>query len=815
MIRQLQRRFLTRDLTKQPAATVALSALLIIGALLMSTGAIVMERLVGSVDHLFEEAKPPHLLQMHQGDIDRDALDEFASQHPKIDSWLIEEMYGFDGAAIVWTRDGDPSTASTAGDFSDSLIDHLFVTQNRDFDFLLDDTGTTPHPAAGEVYVPVGFQQRYNLQQGDILQVGRGDQALALHVAGFVRDAQMGSSFASSARFLVSVADFGELPALGGDRELIIEYRLDDPAEAATLQRAYEADSALPKNGQAVTFQMIRMINAISDGLVAAALVFASLLIIAIAFINVRFVVRGTLEDDVREIGTLRGIGLNMRTIRGLYLMKYRLITLVSCAIGGVLSPLAAGLLTSNIHATYGAASLSPAAVIAPLSALVLVYALVLATCRGALRAIGRIDVVRALVHASTLDERTAARRARRQTRRTRTSQLEAGGFVPLRIRLSLIELRAESGRWMLIPIVFAFITVLITLPMNVLSTLESPRFVTYMGAPDSDLRSDLQFGDDLAEEHRELIELMNEDSRLSDVRSFSRVPLELLVADDAGERSQWETLPVEAGDYSDTSIAFMSGATPRAGEIAVSVMVAEQHDIEVGDHLELRRGSDSEKERFTARVSGIYQDVTSGGRTAKLHLPDLGRPGMKGVSGYIVYADTDAQARPADVASDYNQRLPVAATVPMHDYVQQTLSYATSALRGATALSFGFGIGIAALIMALFLRLFLVREQQNQGILGALGFSKAELARGVRLKAGLAIVLGIVLGAIATATLGGAAISAIFASLGLGIAELVLIPNRWVAWLIGPLTLWSAGMLATAAAVKRLQHDSRVAWLR
>lgn len=84
-----------------------------------------MERSVGSVDALIEQAQPPHFLQMHTGDYDVAALDEFAEQHPEIDSWLIEDMVGFDGAAISWQRPG----SDDAGDFSKSLIDNLFVAR--------------------------------------------------------------------------------------------------------------------------------------------------------------------------------------------------------------------------------------------------------------------------------------------------------------------------------------------------------------------------------------------------------------------------------------------------------------------------------------------------------------------------------------------------------------------------------------------------------------------------------------------------------------------------------------------------------------
>lgn len=139
---RLTQRYAYNDLTKNKGINAALLLIIAMSAFLMTTGSMVMERSVGSVDALFEQAKPPHFLQMHKGDYDPQALADFASERPEISSWLIEDMLGFDGAAISWER---PDT-DQSGDFSASLIDNLFVTQNEDFDFLLDGAGAPPNP---------------------------------------------------------------------------------------------------------------------------------------------------------------------------------------------------------------------------------------------------------------------------------------------------------------------------------------------------------------------------------------------------------------------------------------------------------------------------------------------------------------------------------------------------------------------------------------------------------------------------------------------------------------------------------------------
>ncbi|MDA2803973.1 ABC transporter permease [Nocardiopsis suaedae] len=477
----LHLRHVGNDLSRDKGVDLALAAVLVLSAFLMATGAMVMERVVGSVDQLFQEAQPPHFLQMHSGDYDPEALEAFAARNPDVAAWLIEDMLGYDGAALSWSR----AATGESGDFSDSLIDSLFVTQNHEFDFLLDETGAAPTPSPGEVYVPVAYQQAYGLRAGDGLTVATDTGSREFRIEGFVRDAQMASSLSASTRVLVSEEDFRELGRAGGGApEIIAEFRLADPSAAAGFQRAYEADDALPKNGQAVTFDMVRLINAVSDGLPAAALVFASLLLIAIAVLSVRFVIHGTLEGEVREIGAMKAVGIPDRSIMGLYLTKHDVMTLLACVVGGALAVAATGLLTRGVEANYSQAPPGAATVLVPVAALVAVFVFVMAVCRGVLGRIARMQVVNALVHGSLLEERRAARRARRRARRLRPSALGSRRGRAVNTRLALLDLRAERGRWILLPVVFFLAAVLMVLPMNLLSTFTGPGFGTYMGGP-------------------------------------------------------------------------------------------------------------------------------------------------------------------------------------------------------------------------------------------------------------------------------------------------------------------------------------------
>ncbi|MFT3875167.1 MAG: ABC transporter permease [Propioniciclava sp.] len=788
-------RYALNDLRKGWGVSLALVVTLTLCAFLMAAGAMVMERSAGAVDRLFSHAKPPHFLQMHTGEYDPAAVEAFANGREEIGSWLIEEMIGVDSSALAWGR---PATGET-GSIADSLIDNLFVTQNDTFDFLLDEADRTPRPQPGEVYVPVAYQQRFALRAGDELRMTTAEGVRTWTIAGFVRDAQMASSLSSATRFLIGEADFAHLVRDGvGVPEIIVEFRLHDPAGADALQTAYTADSALPRNGQAVTDSMIRMINAISGGLVAFALVFVGVLLIGIALLCVRFVIRGTVQDEVREIGAMKAIGLPHSTIAAMYLAKYVLLALAACLAGGLAAAPAAQALTADVRRSYGQAVLGPATVLAPALALAVMFALVIGICRGVLNGVGRIEVVGALVHGTTLTERGAARQARRRAGGAHRSAFASFRGGDVNRVLALTDLRADARQWALITLVFGLAAVLMILPTNLLSTLTSPRFVTYLGAADSDLRVDLQFADQLDATRAALLTTLERDDRVASAHVYGREMHE------AEGPEGWETLRVDVGDHA-TSVEFLHGRRPLEGEIALSVLNAERFGVGVGDTLAVRDGAAVR----TPLVSGIYQDVTSGGRTAKMQ-----GQASTGASGYVIYLDLAEGADPAAVAAEYDGGFPGASFVPMRAYTAQTLSYVTDGLMRAAVLASVFALGVALLMSYLYLDLRRARERSRTAILAVLGFSGSELAAQIRLKTLIAVTVGVTLGVLAAATAGEALVSAALSAAGIGITRLSFLPNPWLVYLAYPLLLLGVGAVSAATVGRKVRGADVSRWL-
>lgn len=94
-------------------------------------------------------------------------------------------------------------------------------------------------------------------------------------------------------------------------------------------------DAGLPANGPpAITYNQVKMINGITDGIMIAVLVLIGILVIIVAFLCIRFTLLATIEEDYKEIGVMKAIGIRVSQIKKLYLAKYGAITGVACMLG-------------------------------------------------------------------------------------------------------------------------------------------------------------------------------------------------------------------------------------------------------------------------------------------------------------------------------------------------------------------------------------------------------------------------------------------------------------------------------------------------
>ena len=149
----------------------------------------------------------------------------------------------------------------------------------------------------------------------------------SFEIAAYVYDGQMNSTLCSSTRFLLSDEDFDELFGTVGETEYLIEAYFADSGAAAAYQTAYEQSKKyLPKNGHAVTYPILFLLSAMTDILTAMVILLTGVLLIAIALLCLRYSILAKVEEEQKEIGTMKALGIPGKGIRGLYLGEIRIL---------------------------------------------------------------------------------------------------------------------------------------------------------------------------------------------------------------------------------------------------------------------------------------------------------------------------------------------------------------------------------------------------------------------------------------------------------------------------------------------------------
>lgn len=352
-----------------------------VSAMMLGLTALLFSGLLGSVNALMEQAQVPDLLQMHTGALEESQISRFAGEHPEIDQWQICRFLNLDNSQV----------ALGGHSLLDSTQDNGLCVQSEHFDYLLYMDNNRPHVLPGQVYVPVCYRARYDLNIGDTMQIG----GEGLTIAGFLRDSQMNSMMASSKRFLVSQWDYERLKP-HGEEEYLIEFLPKDGGNANAVSTAY-TQQGLPANGPAITKPLIRMMNALSDGTTIFVIFLTAVVVLLVALLCIRFILSIRMERDKREVGMLKALGIGKGEIKRLYFSKYLLFSLCGGLLGLGAAAVLQGPLEGQIRELCGASDRGAQSAVSALCAVAVVEAVILLSVWRSLKKTDKLSVLAAL----------------------------------------------------------------------------------------------------------------------------------------------------------------------------------------------------------------------------------------------------------------------------------------------------------------------------------------------------------------------------------------------------------------------------------
>ncbi|MCM2982337.1 FtsX-like permease family protein [Niallia circulans] len=746
-----------KDLWKNKGISIVLFIFIWLSALLISSAAGMITQLVQSAEHLFMKAAAPHFVQMHAGELDAAAIERWAKEQPLVDNQQTAEMLTIDGNKLFLGKTGKPET--------NGVMDISFVKQNKAFDFLVDMNNEVIRISPGEIGIPIYYQQRNLLNYGDQVTLSAGKHERKFTVTHFVRDAMMNPSIVHSKRFLISDADYDELKQYIHSVEYLIEFQLKDIKKINEFSQSYQSAN-LPNQGPAVDYNTFKILNALTDGIIALVILLVSLILIIIAILCLRLTISSTLEEEYREIGVMKAIGFPSAYIKRIYLIKYFVISAAASLIGYLSSLIISPFISRNMQSYLGIAPKSLLNYLIPLIAAIGIFMIVIFACSRALGRFRSISAVEAL--------RSAGGEIRQSKK---LLAIKKSRILNINILLGIKDTITRLKMYGLLFFVFISCAFIMIVPVNFLKTIQSPSFVSYMGIGQSDIRIDFQHSPDIAERFSKSLTYIEKDP---DVKQFvSMVTTQYKVIGDDGT---FENISVEIGDMSIFPLEYLNGHAPiKENEIALSYLNAQELNKSVGDSLFLM----VEGQKKELKVTGIYQDVTNGGRTAKAMLPIRNQ----GILWYVVQLDIGPNVSIKEKIEEYSTMFHPVKVTHLKGYLGETLGDTIKQVQILTIISVFIALSISMLITALFIKMLIAKDSAQIAIMKSIGFSLKDLLIQYMTKIISVLAIAIAAGTILSNILGEKLVSILWSFIGAADIEFIIDPVQ--AYLVCPILLF------------------------
>lgn len=737
-------RFLINDVLRGKAIHFVLFLFISLSCFVFVSSTQMVLTLSSSLTYLFQQSKLPDFSQMHEGDINSSKIEDWAKQNTLLKKLQIVNMVKVDASNIHFIN-------SQAFE-KHSIMNLYFVSQNTQFDFLPNTHGAIINPNKGEVAIPIYFLDQYHLKKGDTLEISTPWFHKKFIIVDYIRDAQMNPAFVHSKRLLINPDDWKMLATALGARVHFIEFQLKDQKDLRTFSNAYQG-SNLPQNGPTLSYSLFKSLNSLSDGIIIAVMVLVCILLLSIALLCIRFTLLATIEEDFQQIGILKAIGIRFPQIRKIYMIKYYSLAALGCTVGYFGATLTKSLFIKNISLYLGVPPSILLQDLVPILSTFFIFLLTSSFCFIIFRKAKKITIIQALKFNPTNSSHFISL----------VPIYKKRFMFNINITLGLKDVFQQLRVFLLLFIVLIFSSFIVIFPFNYYNTIKSENFITYLGIGRADVRIDLSKIDANQSLESRITNYIKNDP---DVKKFAVMTTGRFRA--INQNQTLDNLNIETGDFLAFPLKYLEGHAPsKSDEIALSYLSSKQFKKAVGSSISVEVNKNYEG----LRISGIYQDITNGGQTAKAILPIHPNQTLWKVINISFKPDININSK----ISEYEKIFSPIKIISIHDYLSQTLGNLIDRVKMLSILSIIISIAISILITILFLKLLIAKQIAQIAILRILGFSRKNILLQYFTRIIFILLLSIITGSIIANIFGGWLINTFWSYLGASQIQFVI----------------------------------------
>ena len=713
-------------------------------------------RLTISIEQLLETSKTPHILQMHVGEIDLQRMQNFVNSHSEIEEYQILNFLNIDNSLLSFNEK----------ELKDSVYDNGFSIQSKKFDYLLDLDGNLIQADIGEVYVPIFYMSSGIAEKGDMLNIG----THSLKVAGFVRDSQMNSSLSVSKRFIIHEEDYKKIENFGFVEHLI-EFRLKDINDSSEIETAYTQEKLESEGPPLMTYALFKVVNAFSDGITIFSLIILSILIIGISLLCIRFSLLAKLEEDYKELAVLKAIGIPFKEIKKIFLGKYIFIAILASILGFLVSFIIQIPLSENIKTFFGESQTGLKEIIIGILTCLAVFSIMFFSMSKIAKRIKK--------PVFELEEKA--------------SPLKIISNFNLIFKLAFSDFISRRKIYLTIAAVFILSVFILTFPMTLYSTISDKSFVNYLGLGDYDIRIDISNADERKTEIKLLLQELNKNTSINKLEVFNGTRVGYKT-----ESGNIENFWIDSGKHESFPIKYVEGRAPLyENEISLSKLKSDDISKKTGDFLTLIINGNEKK----VLISGIYSDLTNGGKTAKANFKIIDSEVIR----MIIPIELKNNFSAKEFIENYRTIYNFAKFADSQTYLQQIFGNTISMVNKITWVSFFASVLLIFLIVTLFTRMLYLKDLSQNALLKSIGYDSRYIVNQYLIKIGTVIIFGIFIGNLIILSIGDLLASKILSLIGIHGVEFVR--NPIFSYIFVPFVLISFTVIAVNFGIKGLKY--------
>lgn len=661
--------------------------------------------------------------------------------------------------------------------------DLRFPIFNESLNGFLDDF---PVPDRGEVYLPVSYESEYDLEIGDPVSITADQVKKDYKVAGFIESILQIKMINYGIRYVyMNPTDYEDLEKAMADypqdlyKTAEVQVMRSKTTEGLSEEEFFkmlgeETNLSDASEMRIAKGDILSISTQMSNIYITFLLIFAALLYI-LALIVIQFHVNSSLEEEYRNLGTLKAVGCQNVVLQKVYMFFFSSAVFMALVFGFLFGGWLMHFSQSFFLDVNSLLIKNQLAVQPVLMIMALIFLTCLAFVWFKMRKIGKISPLRAL---------SGGRAAH---------YYSSFGQVPLApqslsIRLALRQLFFGLKQYLSALIVIASMMFFVLTVSSVITAMEPDRMMADYYGFDFDVQvfyKDETKRDEVEEELRKISEIRDSYGLSFRVLDYEGVSAGIFIVEKPENFS-----------------ALIEGQAPKYdNEIALTRIMADKMEIRIGDTITIKMNDRSED----FLVTGTYQSLNNLGRTFAMLPGGIQRlvPDFKVMDvNYLL----DDRLMASKVSEHLYEKFPGDIEVVNAEDIRSSMRDMNKNSDRMTALVTAVSVIFVLISCYMVATKIFLRERIEYGIYKSIGMRAGRLRRIFTLRFLLIAVVGALLGFLLYKLFGDRLISTLFISIGISEFE----GNLTTTAKILPAAFISAVFTATAwlisAKIKRVQ---------